>query len=99
MKKFSQLQIIGKRWFDTVNGNSYHTVSVYIDCKHVFTSDRRYGGESMYVETASVWLDGNEYIKRKRHENGSREPLWQIAERCKFKVLDLVFDVPRRKDL
>lgn len=94
-----QILIIGKRWFDRVNGNTYHSVDVYIDSQHVHTSARHYGYGSAYEETAAAWLDANGHTSRLAYANGGCEALWQCANRQRFRMLSLVFDVPRKRDL
>lgn len=42
-----QYVIIGRRWLDN-NGNTYHSVNVYVNCKHVGTNNFAYGYEDQY---------------------------------------------------
>lgn len=56
MKRFNMIIIDGRKWFDKVNGNTYHGVTVTI--KHtkgddvVLNSDRVYGYGEQYIQTA-----------------------------------------------
>lgn len=52
--------VFGRRWRD-VHGNTYHTVSIYVDGAHVWKSPVTYGYGTDYLRTARDWLDENGY--------------------------------------
>jgi hypothetical protein len=51
-KKFSVITIDAKRWFDRVNGNTYHSVAVHVDGKLVGVNPFEYGYGTQYMQTA-----------------------------------------------
>jgi hypothetical protein len=51
--------IIGRRWFDAVNGNTYHSATVYVN--GVRLHGRRYGYGNQYIVTAQELLINSEY--------------------------------------
>lgn len=46
------LTIIGRRWFDKVNGNTYHSVEVWQDGKQLARAPFTYGYGQQYQQTA-----------------------------------------------
>jgi hypothetical protein len=46
------LSITGRLWFDKVNGNTYHSVSISANGKWLFDIGMTYGYEDMYLYTA-----------------------------------------------
>jgi len=93
-KKANIIHIHGRRWFDRINGNTYHTVEIIIDGEHAHKSVMEYGYERAYMQTAQEWLEANGYLPGiKHHENGGGEPLWQYTERQGMKITDTVDDV------
>jgi hypothetical protein len=46
------LAIQGRLWFDKVNGNTYHSVSISANGKWLFDIGMTYGYEDMYLHTA-----------------------------------------------
>lgn len=95
------LVIIGRRWFDRVNGNTYHTSEVIVDGACVHKTDRHYGYGEQYLQTALDWLEKNGYLPGiEHHENGSTEALWHYCrERMGIAFTYSVSDVKRKKDL
>lgn len=94
------IHIHGRRWFEKVNGNTYHTCSIYVDGEHVHKIPFSYGYDSQYEWNAADWLEENGYLpNREHHENGSGESLWRCCERHGIKLVNEVDDVQRKKDL
>lgn len=94
------ITIHGRRWFQRSYGNTYHTVSVEIDGKHVFTSEKQYGYGDQYLQTAFDWLDQSGLVPvRKSYANGGHEAHWQWSERTGITYSNIVSDVERQKDL
>jgi len=50
------LNIQGRLWFDKANGNSYHSVRIWANGKHLIDLGITYGYEDMYLQTALEWL-------------------------------------------
>jgi hypothetical protein len=50
------LNIQGREWFDKANGNSYHSVRIHANGKHLIDIGMTYGYGDMYLQTALEWL-------------------------------------------
>jgi len=74
------LVIEGRRWFQSTWGNTYHTVSIQIDGKHVYTAPMEYGYGDQYIQTAERWLIENRPRTFRQKEKGiRRDPLWMVC--------------------
>lgn len=94
------LHISGRRWFERVNGNTYHSVNVWIDGKHVYYNPFEYGYGNHYRQTAKLWLKENGHLPGLEHyQNGASESLWRYCERNDIALVSEVTDVSREKDL
>ena len=56
------LTVIGRRWFSSRCGNTYHTVQILVDGVTVHKSPVTYGYGSQYHTTAAAWLKKHGYI-------------------------------------
>lgn len=92
MKKIETLVIRGRRWFQKLYGNTYHTVTVVVNGR-ILKSSIQYGYGNQYLVTAVDLLRENGYDI---HENNI-EVLRSLKELCKNDYE--VVDVPRKKDL
>jgi hypothetical protein len=59
--KMKSLHIEGRRWFQRTYGNTYHTVRIFIDGELVHTSERTYGYDDCFLQTALDWLKANRF--------------------------------------
>ena len=59
MTKPKSITIIGRRWFERTNGNTYHTAEVIIDGEHAHTTGITYGYGNQYRQTALQWVKEN----------------------------------------
>jgi hypothetical protein len=99
-RKPKSITIIGRRWFDSRYGNTYHSVTIYVDGICVQRIPFSYGYDRMYLQTATEWLDANGYlVGREKRDGTPGEPLWRYCERKKIALVNEVSDVSRRKDL
>jgi len=98
-KKPNHIGVVGRRWFDRVNGNTYNSVEIFVDGKKVKTLGIAYGYGTGYLDRAGEWLDANGYVKLERHASGGREPLWRYCKDHKIECDYDALDVPRKKDL
>jgi hypothetical protein len=96
MKTKEIIQIIGKRWFQSTCGNTYHSVTILIDNKEVAYMPFQYGYGDQYLQTARTWLEENKVIKKY-----DRTPFWQVKDKLKNSKMFIVnvTDVNRKKDL
>jgi hypothetical protein len=77
LKKGDVVEVVGRRWFDRVNGNTYHTAEVFVNDKFVAKSRMTYGYDEQYVQTAKELL-----LEKYNLPKGMKEtsPLWQLRE-------------------
>lgn len=68
MKKVKSITVIGRKWFDKINGNTYHTAQIMVNGETVGNIPFSYGYDSMYEQNASTWLKENGYIKSDKNE-------------------------------
>lgn len=92
---------VGRRWFDKVNGNTYHTTECILDGEFVGKTATAYGYGEQYVQSGFEYLEGKNLIpaRIRNNENGVYEQLWQWKEKHGIAVHSTVADVGRRKDL
>jgi hypothetical protein len=94
------IHISGRRWFEPVNGNTYHSVRIWVDGVSVGGVDFASGYGDGYIQTGMTWLEENGYMSGREHyNNGFRESHWQYAARTGTKITVDVVDVKRKKDL
>jgi hypothetical protein len=93
------LNVSGRRWFDTSRGSTYHSVYITVDgVEHVIPYS--YGYDNQWEDTAAEWLEKNGHMPEREHSpNGSKECLWRYCERMNVKYTRDVIDVKRRKEL
>ena len=95
MKKITAIIIIGRKWFDKVNGNTYHSASVNVlftdGSDKDFTVPFQYGYGDQYQYSA--W----KALKKANFVSGSIP--YQYCKDNKIKLITNVSDVSRKKDL
>lgn len=96
MKKPKSITVLGKRWFDKVNGNTYCSSRVFFDGELVLTVGMEYGYGSFYIQNAAMHLDKKGFVKLEKYENGGHESLWRYCERMGIKLIDEVSEVKKR---
>jgi hypothetical protein len=96
LKKGDNIVVIGKRWFDRINGNTYHSVAIIVNGESVAYLPFQYGYDDQYRQTAQKWLTKN-YSMPKKYDT-EHDPLWRIREHG-IVVNFSVSDVSRKKDL
>lgn len=98
--------VIGRRWRDKLNGNTYHSVHVvvqgiqdgesFVTQKHVGMT---YGYDEAYVQTAAKVLTEAGYTTPETNKDGSSTPLWSYCADHNITLVRNVVDVARKKDL
>lgn len=88
MKKINTLKIEGRRWFQKSYGNTYHSVTVYVN-DEVLRKDFEYGYGNQYLQTAIELLQANGYNDIKTFSDLRAIP----------NFIEGVVDVQRKKDL
>lgn len=83
MKK--QINVIVKKWFDKINGNTYHSIQFELNNK-IIHSKRVYGYGSQYEVTFK------ECFKKefKRRNFNIYEPNYLVLNNCLKKELDII---------
>ncbi len=98
LPKKATITVIGRRWFERVNGNTYHSVEVYVNGELIERIPFTYGYGSMYMQNAGEIIDKNFITPLKKYEHGGIEPLWKLKQ-YGYTIIDSVTDVERKKDL
>lgn len=93
------IEVIGRRWFDSVNGNTYHVAVISIDGKEVHRTEFAYGYDDAYLESAAEWLETQGIVTRERYGNGGKRPLRLALEDAGIKLVYSHVDVKRRGEL
>ena len=100
MTKPQSIILIGRKWFHKGPGNTYHSVSIYVDGKMVHKVDYCYGYGNQWEWTGAEWLNKNGYVDLERFEGtGGHESLWRYCEKHSIAYSCEVTDVQRKKDL
>ncbi len=89
------LTIIGRRWFERTNGNTYHSVEVYVDGVKLTKIPLTYGYGTQYLQTARDFLEVNKLLPGITDNT----VLWRYCEESGIALVDSVTDVQRKRDL
>jgi len=98
------LIITGRRWFESTNGNTYHSVTIEIDGQETLREPFRYGYGDQYMQTAQELLVTAGKIPHQdmKSAGASWKPFCQQLRELKEAgtvVYTQVIDVCRKKDL
>jgi hypothetical protein len=97
--KVDSVTIIGRRWFQRSNGNTYFSSEIIVNGKLVHRIAYDYGYGNMYEQAATEWLIKNGYIDAEKYKSGGYPPMWQLAQKYGFAFQSSVTDVASKKDL
>ncbi len=75
-RKIKTITILGRKWWDKPNGNTYNTAQIMVNGVTVGKTDFCYGYGYYYMQAAGDWLEKNGYIKREHYPHGGSEMLW-----------------------
>ncbi len=99
-RQVRSVTIIGRKWFDRVNGNTYFTAEILVNGIHVHSMPYEYGYGSQYEDASMTWLENSGLIPpRKQHANGGHEAVWQWHEREGIDFYSVAAYVPTKKEL
>lgn len=87
-KSSKKITIIGKRWFDKKNGNTYFSSRLFINNELIHTIPMQYGYEDQFEQVSLQWLKENGHI-----ESG----LMRFEIREKYSLIVEVSDVLKRE--
>lgn len=93
IKRGDNLTIIGRRWFERVNGNTYHSVEIYLNGEMIASNPFNYGYDRQFEQTAIELLEKKYRLPLKEHE-----ALWRLKD-YGVNLVSSVTDVQRKKDL
>jgi hypothetical protein len=94
------ITIVGRKWFDRVNGNTYHSVRAYVDGELSFEEPYTYGYGDQYRWTALAGLiENGHFADIERYNSGITESLSRYCDKHGIKLIDEVATVSRKKDL
>jgi len=99
-RKAKSITLVGRRWFQRLNGNTYHSCEIIVDGVTVHKIDYCYGYGSQYSHNAKVWLHDNGFLPGLETRDGTPgESLWGYCDRKGIILVDTVTDVSRKRDL
>jgi hypothetical protein len=100
VKAGDNITIIGRRWFDKVNGNTYFSAIALINGIQVAEIPYEYGYGNQYEDSMFNKLVGLGYCAdREKYSNGSNERFWVYCDRKGITKYVTHSDVSRKKDL
>jgi hypothetical protein len=86
--------VVGRRWFEKTNGNTYHSAEIYVNGKFAHKIDFTYGYGYQFEYNAWEWLKKNGYFKNVSDSSPGR---WCRENGIEWSAT--VADVKRKKDL
>lgn len=95
MQPKNSITIVGRRWFQRTNGNTYHSAEAYYNGDLVGRVGFRYGYDSQWEWTARDILQ--QAVKLPGIEK--TESLWRYCERKSITLVQSCTDVKRKRDL
>lgn len=100
LKKGDNLTIIGRRWFDRINGNTYFSAVALVNGVQVAEIPFEYGYGNQYEDSMFNLLYKMGYCAdRETYSNGGSEALWVYCNRKGITKYVTHSDVNRKKDL
>jgi len=93
------ITVIGRRWFDKINGNTYFSADILVNNVLVHSIHYQYGYDDFYMQAAGEWLSKNGYTHPEHYEFGGITPLWSYCRDNDITLFNTVTDVMRKKDL
>ena len=93
------ITVIGRRWFDKINGNTYFSADILVNNQLVHSIKYQYGYGDFYMQAAGEWLAKYGYTHPEKYEFGGITPLWRYCEDNNISLYKTVTDVMRKKDL
>lgn len=100
VKAGDNITIIGRRWFDKINGNTYFSAVGLINGVQVAEIPYEYGYGNQYEDSMFNLLYKLGYCAdREKYDNGSTERLWVYCDRKGITKYVTHSDVSRKKDL
>ena len=99
MNEINSITILGREWWDKVNGNSYFSCDILVNGDHIHKIPYEYGYGDQYRYAAAIWLDKNGYISLEKNDNGTSQPLWSYCRDNNIVLYCQKFENQRKRDL
>lgn len=100
LKQGDNLTIIGRRWFDRINGNTYFSAVALVNGVQVAEIPYEYGYGNQYEDSMFNLLYKMGYCSdREKYSNGGSEALWVYCNRKGITKYVTHSDVNRKTDL
>ena len=93
------ITVIGRRWFDKINGNTYFSADILVNNTLVHSIHYQYGYDDFYMQAAGEWLAKYGYTSPEKYTFGGIQPLWSYCRDKGISLFNTVTDVMRKKDL
>lgn len=84
-KKVKSIMVIGRTWFDKINGNTYCSSRVFINGELSFAVPWQYGYGNYYEQAAKEELNKRGIIKLENYSNGMTSSFYEYCEKNKIK--------------
>jgi hypothetical protein len=101
--KIISIVVEGRKWFDKINGNTYHSANIIVTTDEgvkFFQAPFQYGYGEQYLYSAFKELEKVGIAKLKRYEkSGGVEAPWTWAEEHGVTLVYSAVDVVRKRDL
>lgn len=100
--KIYSIVVEGRKWFDKVNGNTYHGGNVIVTSDHgvkVIKIPYQYGYGDQYLYSAFEELEKAGIVKLEKYSSGGSEVPWRWAKEHGITLVYSAVDVTRKKDL
>ncbi len=99
-KKIRSITIIGRRWFEKTNGNTYFSAIGLINGEVVVSIDFSYGYGSQYEsEIIRKMKDAKLLPGIEEYASGGSQSGWSYCDKNSIAYYSTVSDVAKRKDL
>lgn len=94
------LTVIGRRWFQKLYGNTYHTAQIIVDGEIVHTTPAMYGYGNHYEQSAAKALEISGHVELEQRQKGiAPESLFSWCDRNGVAYEAIAIDVDRKRDL
>lgn len=98
-KRIKSIIILGRRWRDKVNGNTYHAARVLVDGELVAVAPFQYGYGDQWQWSGWLALVEKLKLRPRRFDNGSVESCWTYCDRHGINYTTDCSDLPTKPGL
>jgi len=99
-RKVKSVTVIGRKWFDKINGNTYFTAEILVNGIHVRSMPFEYGYGEQYEQASLDWLEKSGLIPAfKQYANGGKEAVFQWKDREGIDFYSIASYVAKKREL